>query len=72
MFIKNMSKIGFQINTKIYLINLVLKIFNEFNIGFSVGNDSNPPLNRALHLSSLNVIKIRAVMMLYFLRHSSA
>ncbi len=67
-----MSKIGFQIDTKIYLINLCLNSFNEFSIGFLVGSDSEPPLNSALHLSSLNAIKIRAVMILYFLRHFSA
>ncbi|BCR20756.1 membrane protein insertion efficiency factor YidD [Borrelia miyamotoi] len=67
-----MSKIGFQINIKVYLINLSLNSFNDFNIGFLIGSSSGPPLNSALHLSSLSLIRIKAVIMLYFIKHSNA
>ncbi len=39
-------------------------------MGLHLGIKSHPPLNNALHLIILNVINVKAVGRLYFLRHS--
>ncbi|AEL18330.1 conserved hypothetical protein [Borreliella bissettiae DN127] len=52
------------------MINLFLNSFKDFGIGVYLGIKSFPPLNNALHLIILNVINIKAVKKLYFLRHS--